>query len=121
LGDAYTWISNKGSLEEGLKAYKKAEELDQNNIIYINFVGDMLIRMGKYDEAILQFQKTLRIPNESGYANLSIAKAYKQFKIYNSAREHYQKAIEVFSRNNKDGQFDKEILEARKEIAQLPK
>lgn len=121
LGNAYTWISSIGSLEDGLAAYQKAEELDPNNVIYINGVGDMLIRMGKYEEAILHFQKTLRLTDKSGFANLSVARAYANLKIYDSAKEHYQKALEIFTSENQDGNFDTYLLQIRKELSSLPK
>lgn len=120
LGSAYTWISSTGSLEDGLTAYKKAEELDPNNVIYINGVGDMLISLGKYEEAILHFQKTLRLTDKSGFANLSVAQAYANLKIYDSAREHYQKAIEIFTSENQSGNYDVYLLQARKELSSLP-
>lgn len=121
LGNAYTWISSAGSLEDGLVAYKKAEELDSNNVFYINGVGDMLIKLGRYEEAVLHFQKTLRLTDKSGFANLSVAQAYANLKIYDSAREHYEKAIEIFTNENEDGAYDKYILQARKELSSLPK
>lgn len=121
LGNAYTWISSTGSLEDGLAAYEKAEELDPNNVIYINGVGDMLISLGKYEEAVLHFQKTLRLTDKSGFANLSVARAYANLKIYDSAREHYQKAIEIFTSDNQNGNYDTYLLQARKELSGLPK
>lgn len=121
LGNAYTWISSTGTLEDGLAAYKKTEELDPTNVIYINGVGDMLIQSGKYEEAVLQFQKTLRITDKSGYANLSIANAYAKLGIKDSAKEHYQKAIDIFTSNNSDGSYDEQILQARKGMAEVSK
>ncbi len=121
LGSAYTWISSTGSLEDGLVAYQKAEELDPNSVLYINGVGDMLIQMGKYEEAVLHFQKTLRLTDKSGFANLSVARAYANLKIYDSAREHYQKAIEIFTSENQSGDYDTYLLQARKELSGLPK
>ena len=119
LAHAYTWVSSEGSLEDSLAAYKKAEELDSNNIVYINFVGDMLIDLGRYEDAILQFQKTFRLTDRSGLANLSVGIAYKKLGIYDTAREHFQKAIEIFTAENKDGSYDDEILRARKEMSEL--
>ncbi|MBI2330417.1 hypothetical protein HYU94_03425 [Candidatus Daviesbacteria bacterium] len=121
LGNAYTWQSSQGRLEDSLTAFKKAEELDSNNVLYINGVGDMLIQMGKYEEAVLHFQKTLRLTDKSGYANLSVAQAYAKLKIYDSAKEHYQKAIGIFNTENNDGSFDDEILQAKKELSNLPR
>ncbi|MBU1000400.1 tetratricopeptide repeat protein [Patescibacteria group bacterium] len=121
LGNAYTWVSSIGNFEDGLAAFKKAEELDPDNVVYINGVGDFLIRMGKYEEAVLHFQKTLRLTNKSGFANLSVAQAYSNLKIYDLAREHYQKAIEIFTSENQDGDYDIYLLQARKELSNLPK
>jgi len=119
LGNTYTWVSSEGSLEDGLEAYEKAEELSPKNVVYINNVGDMLIRMERYEEAVLQFQKTLRLTNDSGYANLSLGSAYKALGIYDSAREHFQEAIRIFESENKEGRYDDKILRAKKEISSL--
>ncbi len=120
LGSAYSWISTMGSLEDGLAAFQKAEELDPNNVVYINGVGDVLIQMGKYEEAVLHFQKTLRLTDKSGLANLSVARAYANLKIYDSAREHYQKSIEILTSENKSGEYDIYLLQARKDLSGLP-
>lgn len=125
LGNAYTWISSTGSLEDGLATYKKAAELDQKNIIYIDNVGEMLIRLGRYEEAVLQLQKSLRIEaelgDESGLTHYRLGLAYAGLKIYDSARTHLQKAIEILDKNNRDGIFDDEILRAQKDLSNLPK
>lgn len=121
LGSAYTWLSSTGSLEDGLAAYQTAETLDPNNVSYMNGVGDMLIQMGKYEEAVLHFQKTLRLTDKSGFANLSVAGAYSNLKIYDTARKHYEKAIEIFTLENQSGDYDTYILQARKALSNLPK
>lgn len=124
LGNAYTWASSldpKAQLDLGLVAYKKAEELDPTNPVYINNVGDQLILMQRYDEAILQFQKTLRLTPNSGYANLSLCKAYTGSKVYNSARESCQKAIDIFTGENQEGKYDQQILDSKKAMAAIPK
>lgn len=123
LGSAYSWVSllDPKLAEEGLKAEKKAEELDPTNTVYINGVGDQLILMQKWDEAILQFQKTLRLTPYSGYGNLSLCNAYKGAKVYDSARESCQKAIDIFTAENKDGKYDSQLLEAKKAMADIPK
>ncbi len=121
LGDAYTWPNTVGTSEDGLNAYKKAEELDPTNVVYINYVGDQLIRMNRNGEAVLQFQKTLRMTDTSGFAHLSIGRAYKNLKVFDEARKHFQRAIEIFQKDNKDGKYDDEILDAQKELAGIPK
>ena len=121
LGSAYSWISSTGTLEDSLNAFKKAEEIEPDNIIYINGVGDALISLNKYEEAVIQFQKTLRITQKSGYAYESLGHAYYNLKMFDLSRENYQKAIEVFTQENKKGEWDAKILKIRKYIQNLPK
>lgn len=120
LGNAYTWTSTKGTLEDGLLAYQNAEKLEPTNVVYINGVGDMFLRLGKYDQAILQFQKTLRISEKSGYAYYSLGQAYEALKVYDSAKESYQKAINIFTGENSDGTYDNMILDAKKALSRMP-
>ena len=121
LGNAYSWISLLGGDPEvRLAAYQKAESLDPNNFIYINNVGDQLITMGRYNDAILELQKAVRI-GANNYTYLSLAQAYKGAKIYDQARQNYQKAIDGFSSHNSGGNYDTQILQAQQEMAALPK
>jgi tetratricopeptide (TPR) repeat protein len=122
LGDAYSWVSYLGGDPEvRLAAYKKAESLDPTNFVYINGVGDQLISMGKYSEAILELQKATRLPLTSDYTYLSLAQAYRGAKIYDLARQNYELAIQKFSSHNTDGKYDIQVLQAQQEMAALPK
>jgi len=121
LGAAYTWISSKGSLEDSYLAYKKAADLEPNNVVYNNFLGDSLISLGKYEEAILVYQKTIRQTDKNGYAFQGLGIAYENLKVYDEARKYYQKALDTFISENKEGEFDKKILEIQKALARLPK
>lgn len=121
LGSAYSWVSNLGGDPEVmLAAYKKAVELDPNNFLYINRLGDQLISMKRYNDAILELQKAVRVgPNSFTY--LSLAQAYRGAKIYDLAKQNYQKAIDSFSSHNDGGKWDAQILQAQQEMASLPK
>lgn len=119
LSNAFTWVSSEGSLNDGLEAAKKAEQLDPDNVLYINHVGDFLIRIERYEDAILQLNKTLRITDKSGYANLSLGIAYKKLKITESAKNHFRRAIDIFTQENSNGSYDQEILQAQKELAEI--
>lgn len=125
LGNAYTWINTGGTLEDSLNAYKKAEKLDPKNALYVDSVAEILIRMQKYDEAVLKLQQSLRIGeeknDESGLTHYRLGLAYAGLKIYDSAKVHLQKAIDVLSAKNNDGRFDEEILRAQKDLSNLPK
>lgn len=120
LGNAHTWRSTSGTLEDGLAAYKKAEKLEPKYVPYINGVGDMLILMGKNEQAVLQLQKSIRLTKKSGFAYLSLAQAYRNIKLYSEARKNYKLSIDVFTSENSKGTFDARILQAQSEMAALP-
>ncbi len=114
LGNAYTWVNNVGTLDNSLNAYKKAEELEPTNYVYSAGVGEILLRMRRYDEAVLQLNKTLRQAPDYGYAHLSIAKAYKGLGVYQEMSKHLRSAIAIFEKENSNGGMDTYILEAQK-------
>ncbi len=114
LGNAYTWVNNVGTLDNSLNAYKKAEELEPTNFVYSGAVGEILLRMRKYDEAVLQLNRTLRQEPNYSYAHLSIAKAYKGLGVYQEMAKHLRSAIALFEIENKNGAMDSYILEAQK-------
>lgn len=121
LGNAYTWISSNGTLEDGLAAYGKAEELEPNNVIYVTNVGDMLIRLGKNQDAVLQLQKALRMSSDYAAPEYLIGVAYKNIKIYDEAKNHLEKALEIYKNSNESGSLDEEILRAQQQLAEIPK
>lgn len=119
LANAYSWPNTIADVEDGLNAFKKAEELDPDNVIFINFVGDQLVLMKRYDEAVLQFQKSLRLTDRSGYAYYGIGRAYHGLGLKEEARSNFEKAIEVFKSINDAGAYDAQILNAQKLIQSL--
>lgn len=120
LGNAYTWASNKGNLDDGLAAMQKAAELDPDNDIALGGIGLFYSRMGEFDKAIVEYQKALRIRETNATTHQQMGDAYAQLKIYDSAREHYDRAIELFEKSNSTGTFDSTILYIQKARASLP-
>ncbi|MBU0578738.1 RDD family protein [Patescibacteria group bacterium] len=121
LSSAYTWVNDKGNLEDGLDAIKKANEFDPDNAILLYQLGEYYIRLEQYDQAILELKKSLRLDDEYGYTHLSIANAYQQLGVNNNAIEHYQQALKYFENKNQDGDFDMVILTAQKGLAAVNK
>ncbi|HCM37364.1 MAG: hypothetical protein UV61_C0016G0014 [Candidatus Gottesmanbacteria bacterium GW2011_GWB1_43_11] len=121
LGNAYTWPNTVGTKEDSLNAFKKASDLEPNITVYINFVGDTLFDLGRYDEAIQEFERSISISENSGYAHLSLGKAYAKVGKNDLAKQHLQRAIDIFLAENKDNKYDNQIIDARKVIDSLPK
>lgn len=119
LEAAYTWASTNGTLEDSLTAAQKALDLEPDNYIYINNVGDQLNALGRFDEASLMFQKTLRITDKSGYAYKGLGISYFNLKIYDQAKIHLTKALAIFQNENKAGDYDTDILTIQKYLATI--
>lgn len=116
LGDAYTWVSTSGKPADVLSSYKKAEELSPDLFKYQYSVGNTLLGMEKYDEAILQLQKANRTNDGIGRGHISLGIAYKRTGLKDTAKDELQKGIDILTKYNDKGDYDSEILSAKKEL-----
>ena len=66
-------LRDSGKLDDAVKNYKRAIELNPNHTIAHNDLGVLLIHLGKTNEAINNFRKTINISprNTKAYLNLS--------------------------------------------------
>ena len=119
LGDAYTWVSTSGNLEMALEAYEKAESLDGSIWKYAYGSANVLQMLGRHDAAILKFQKVIRMEDNYGRAHIALGKSYKALGIKDLAKQELNRGIEILSQYNTNGEFDIEILDARKNLGQI--
>lgn len=119
LGDSYTWLSTDGTLLMALEAYEKAEMLDGNIWNYAYGSANVLQMLGRHDEAIIKYQKVIRMEDNFGRAHIALGVSYKAVGIKDLAKEELQKGIDMLSKYNTDGSYDVEILNARKAIGSL--
>ena len=66
-------LRDNGKLDDAVKNYKKAIELNPNNSIAYNDLGVILIHLGKTNEAINNFKKTINISPKNTKAYLNLA------------------------------------------------
>lgn len=66
-------LRDSGKLDDAVKNYKRAIELNPNHTVAHNDLGVLLIHLGKTNEAINNFRKTINISprNTKAYLNLS--------------------------------------------------
>ena len=71
-------LRDSGKLDDAVKNYKRAIELNPNHSIAHNDLGVLLIHLGKKNEAINNFQKTINISpkNTKAYLNLSYSMTF---------------------------------------------
>lgn len=120
LCQAQTWVSTTGSLEKGLEACQKAEELAPEVLSFQYDTGNMLLKLAKWDEAVLKLEKVIKAHENYGLAHYSLGVAYKNLGMIDSAKEHLQKAIDIWENwsknNNNDSRWDTFVLAAKKEL-----
>ena len=99
LGDAYSELEKE---KQAIKFYKKALKLfekdlgrDPNDEAVLNFMGEINIRLGNYEEAIKFSQRASKISPISEHDLHSIGLAYKEKKDYDKAIDFYEKSLNV--------------------------
>ncbi|MBO4707135.1 MAG: tetratricopeptide repeat protein [Elusimicrobiaceae bacterium] len=97
-GRALAYITNK-EYEKALDDFQKASKLDPQNTHYLFCCADCLGKLGKWDDALKEYKKILKIDNKYATCYLNIADIFFQKHSNQSAKKYYTKAIE-FGKND---------------------
>jgi tetratricopeptide (TPR) repeat protein len=110
-------LSRTGKLDEAEKAYKKAIELNPDDMEMHNNLANLYIMMGKFSQAQEELDDALKLSTGNDLADSIIYRnkgaAQMGAKDYQKAYQSFQKAIEL----NK--QFEQELLPALEELKKL--
>jgi tetratricopeptide (TPR) repeat protein len=88
-------FNNKKDMNGAEAALKKAAELDKNNADALLKLGQVQVAKGSTDEAIGTYQRSIKDnPREASFYIL-IGELYESKQNWGSAKEAYQKALEV--------------------------
>lgn len=97
---AYNYYS-RGLLYSGVekfelaaKDFKKALELEPDDVDYLQELADSLNELDQFDNAIFYYKKALSI-NQSYYLYFNIGYAYRELRKYKEAIKYLEKAIEL--------------------------
>lgn len=119
LSSACTWNNTSGTLEKGLEAALKAEELDPENQAIVTQVGLFYSRLNMNEKAILQLNKAVRIDDKNPATYEFLGDAYSNMKIFDKAKTNYNQALELFSTMNNNGTYDARILAIEARLARI--
>jgi tetratricopeptide (TPR) repeat protein len=105
--NANTWWSAKGNLlryrfhrlDEALECFDKAIEINPHDDLALEFKGDALSELSKYEEAIECYDKALEINLDNVNAWNRKGRALISLRRYHKAIECYDRAIEVCNRD----------------------
>jgi protein O-mannosyl-transferase len=89
---AASQLKDKGSYIQALAVFKRAWELDQNNLIVGSELASTYVLTGRYKDAVVLFREILRAKPDFALAYNNLAVAYYYLKQYDLAAENCDKA-----------------------------
>ena len=99
LGEAYSKLEKR---KQSIKLYKKGLKLLETDLVrypndetVLNFLGEINIRLGNYEEAIEFSQRAANINPKSENHLHGIGLAYKEKRDYDNAIAFYEKSLDV--------------------------
>lgn len=94
LGAAYEQSRNN---EKAVEAFRKALEIDRDNLEYQRALGQNLLYSEQFDDALAVYQKIAAAEPQDGIAYLRLGQIYRQQRKYDLALENLKKAGELMS------------------------
>ena len=100
--------------EPALEFFRQALRLPPptwNLFDFEDCLGNALLELGRYDEAIAEYERILRLNPNYPLARFRLARAYEQKGFLNEARDSYIKFLQIWK--NADADIP-EVIVARK-------
>jgi tetratricopeptide (TPR) repeat protein len=119
LGQAFNHLPSDAAKQGQYEAYKTAVDIEPHNPAYVYGLGISAMRLEYHEEAISLFQKAIGMKEEYAVAHDSLGALYNSLGDGENARFHYQKAIEYYQKDNKDGKNDVYIQALESILAKL--
>jgi protein O-GlcNAc transferase len=88
-------LREQGKLEEAVSSYRAATNLDPENAILHNDLGNVLAELGELEEAIARYGKALEIWPEYAEAHNNLANLHQMTGKLEEAAAGYEKAIHL--------------------------
>jgi tetratricopeptide (TPR) repeat protein len=106
----YAWhLMVIGRVVDGIVELRKAESLDPLSLIIGADPADALCIAHRYDESVLQSQKTLELDPNFAIGHYELGQTYEQKQMHGEAIAEFQKAIEL---SGHGGAFDSNLAYA---------
>ncbi|MGZ5024725.1 MAG: tetratricopeptide repeat protein [Chthoniobacterales bacterium] len=96
----YMWVEHNMHLEEAEEMIKKALELDPNNGAYLDSLGWLNYRKGKYEEALANLQRAIASINRDDPVVFEhLGDVYAKLNRIPQALDYWQKAVALAPEN----------------------
>lgn len=107
----YLWADQNKNLARSLSMIQQAVEGDPENIAYVDSLGWVYYRLGRYEEAVKELEKAVSLVDDPDGVILDhLADAYLKAQQKDKAIETWRKAVQSFEKD-KDAQKRKATLE----------
>ena len=83
--------------ESAIKVFQAAINLDNECLLALNYSGSSLFELGKFDEAVENFNKAISINEIDPESHLNLARAFRHTSRTNEALKVCQKALQLDS------------------------
>ena len=90
---------NKGNVDNAIKLYKEAIELDQESAITFYNLGNAYFEKGELEEAIEQYRQSIKNDPKNYLSHYNLGLCLYRLDNLTEAIEHYQKALEIFPKD----------------------
>jgi len=98
------FLTKSGNIEEAIKSYRKAIEIDENYCDAMDNLGLLLRKQNKIDEAILWYKKSIEIFPKNSVSHNNLAVAYSIKGSFNEAISEFKVMINI-DPNNPEGYY----------------
>ena len=106
-------LMDEEKFEEALSCFERLLTIYESAEIYYN-VGYIKTAQGRYEEAIMAFQRATRIDNSHAFAYHKMGEVYSKLGRNEDANECFQKAADIYLEKSMDKNAEKVLLEAVK-------
>jgi len=96
--------------ENAVKAYRRALELDKDNLDYLRGLGQNLLFNEQYEEALVPYKQVAAADSQDGSAFLRLGQIYRQLHKYDLALENLKRA-ESLVPNSLEAPYNLALLE----------
>ena len=85
----------RGDLDESLREYEAALQINPDIIDALNNSGFVLARMGRWTEAVGRFERIVALTPDKAIAHFNLSFAYGMLRRYPEALHELEQAIEI--------------------------
>jgi tetratricopeptide (TPR) repeat protein len=90
----YLMADHNRGLDEAQRLIHRALEQDPDNGAYVDSMGWVLYRLGKFDEARTQLERAIQLTEGDPVVREHLGDAYRQLKLPERAREQYRLCLD---------------------------